>query len=79
MTIGGTNYLTLTYTQVISATDLTYIPEVSGDMQTWNSGVLYVAPISVTRKAGGLTETVVVRDLTPAGAPRFIRLRVTGP
>jgi hypothetical protein len=81
MSSGGNNYLALSYTQVISATDLTYIPEVSGDLQTWNSGVLYVAPVSVILNADGVTETVVVQDLTPAGAgaPRFIRLRVTGP
>jgi uncharacterized repeat protein (TIGR03803 family) len=78
---GGNKYLTLSYTQVISATDITYIPEVSGDMHTWNSGVLYVAPVSVTPNACGVTETVVVQDLTPAGTgtPRFIRLKVTGP
>jgi hypothetical protein len=81
ITVGGTNYLTLTYTQVIPATGITYTPEVSGDMQTWNSGPLYLAPVSTTPNPGGVTETVVVQDLTPAspGAPRFMRLRVTGP
>lgn len=81
ITVGGSNYLTLTYTQVILATDITYVPEVSGDLQTWNSGPLYVAPVSVTANPGGLTETVVVRDLTPAtsGAARFMRLEITSP
>jgi hypothetical protein len=81
MVIGGTTYLTLTYNQVIQATDLTYTPEVSGDLQDWNSGLGYVAPVSVTPNGDGVTERVVVQDLTPvsAGAPRFIRLQVTGP
>ena len=80
MTIGGTNYLTLTYTQNIFATDITYIPEVGGNLQTWNSGLGFIAPVSVTPNADGVTESVVVQDLTPEGAaPRFIRLRVTRP
>jgi len=81
MAIGGSNYIVLTYTQLIAATDLTYIPQVSGDMQTWKSGAGYVAPVSVTPNADGITETVSVRDTTPVsrGAPRFIRLMVTGP
>jgi len=80
MAIGGTNYLTLTYTQDIFAADITYVPEVSGDLQTWNSGLGYVAPVSVTNNGDGVTETIIVQDLTPMGsAPRFIRLRVTRP
>jgi uncharacterized repeat protein (TIGR03803 family) len=80
MSIGGTNYLTLTYTQDIFAGDIAYIPEVSGDLIKWNSGPGYTAPVSVTPNGDGVTETVIVRDATPMGAaPRFIRLRVTGP
>jgi len=81
MAIGGSNYLTLTYTELLWATDITYIPEVSGDLQNWNSGAGYVGPVSVTPNNDGVTETVVVQDLTPESnaAPRFIRLRVTGP
>ena len=77
---GGNNYLTLTYTQDIYAADITYTPEVSGDMRTWNSGPGYVAPVSVTPNADGVTETVVVQDLTPVapGTPEFIRLNVSG-
>jgi hypothetical protein len=78
---GGNTYLTLTYTQVISAGDITYTPEVFGDMQTWNSGLRYVAPVSVTPNGDGVTDTVVVQDMMPASpsTPRFIRLMVTGP
>jgi hypothetical protein len=81
MTISGSDYLTLTYNQVILATDITYIPEVSGDMQSWNSGILYVVPVSITNNPDGVTQTVVVQDLTPSAPaiPRFIRLRITTP
>jgi uncharacterized repeat protein (TIGR03803 family) len=80
MTIGGTNYLALTYIENIYASDLSYIPEVSGDLKTWNFGAGYVSPVSVTPNADGVTESVIVQDLTPIGnRPRFIRLRITGP
>jgi len=78
---GPYNYLTLSYTQVVLATDITYIPEVSSDLQNWYSGAGYILPIRVMPNGNGATETVVVLDLTPEGngMPQFIRLRVTGP
>jgi uncharacterized repeat protein (TIGR03803 family) len=81
MNIGGTNYLTLTYTQAVWAADLTYTPQVSGDLKTWNSGAGYLTTVSVTPNGDGLTETVVVQDLTPVagGPPQFIRLMIVGP
>jgi hypothetical protein len=79
MAIGGSNYLTLTYTQVFAA-DITYIPEVTGDLQTWNSGLPFVAPVSATPNGDGVTETVIMRDVTPVGGtPQFMRLQVTKP
>ncbi len=66
---------------MIADTDITYVPQVSGDLTAWNSGASYVATVSTTNNADGLTQTVVVRDLTPfTGAEeRFIRLAVTMP
>ena len=80
-TIGTSKYLTLTYTKVISATDITYVPEVSGDLQTWVSGTSNLTAVSTTNNADGKTQTVVVRDnSTLAGAAkRFIHLKVTQP
>ncbi|MGA3171620.1 MAG: LamG-like jellyroll fold domain-containing protein [Chthoniobacteraceae bacterium] len=79
--VGGLNYLSLTYTELILATDITYIPEVSGDLQIWNSGPSYTATVSSTPNPGNLTETVTVRDLVPMSnaVPRFIRLEVASP
>jgi hypothetical protein len=80
ITIGGTNYLTLTYTEDIFATDLTYVPEVSSDLMIWNAGASYVVPVSTTPNADGVTETVIVREVAPMGSvPGFIRLEVTVP
>ena len=79
--IGGSPYLTLTYTKVIANTDISYVPQVSGDLATWNAGANYVATVSTTNNPDGVTQTVVVRDLmamTGAGR-RFIRLAVTMP
>jgi len=79
--IGGNEYVTLSYTEVTAATDIEYIPEVSGDLLTWAAGPNQLGLVSVTPNPGGLTETVVVRDMIPTtpGVPRFIRLWVIGP
>jgi len=78
--INGSHYLSMTYTSNMFATDITYIPEVSTDLATWNSGPGYVGTYSAIPNADGATETVRVYDLAPMGsAPEFIRLRVTQP
>lgn len=80
ITASGKQYLTLTYTSVIADTDISYVPQVSGDLTTWSSGPGYLASVSVTNNPGGLTQTVTVRDLVPIGADlagqRFVRLEV---
>jgi hypothetical protein len=73
---GGTNFLTLTVNRAAQPSDITYIVEVTGNLQGgWLSG----PPNTVT-----LTNTVtqlVVRDNTPvpSATARFIRLRVANP
>jgi hypothetical protein len=76
-TVNG-GYLALTYLVNKSAGDLAYSVEVSGDLQTWNSGSGYTSS-PVVLSDNGVTQTVQVTDLTstsPANK-RFIRLRVT--
>jgi hypothetical protein len=77
---GSGTYLTLTYIQVTSATDITYIPQVSTDTQTWYSGPTSITPVSVTTNFGGVTKTITVQSATPVttGA-QFMRLEVTRP
>ena len=81
VSISGSNYLTLTYTQAILAANINYIPEVSDDLQTWHSGPSYIGLVSLTNNSDGVTQTVVVQALQPISATksRFIRLRVTKP
>jgi hypothetical protein len=56
---------------------LQYIPEVSGDQQTWYSDESHVLQLSVTGLDAQF-DSVTVKDLIPttSAAPRFIRLRV---
>jgi hypothetical protein len=70
--------LTLSYTQVKSATDITYTPEVSTDLVSWHSGPGYTSVIQTSDH--GTTQTVTVASqLSPNSSPRqFIRLRING-
>ncbi len=69
----------ITYTQPKSATDITYIPEISTNLVNWHSGAEYISVVSTG--AGGSTWTVNATSLLPQGSnPRqFMRLRVTMP
>lgn len=76
-----TAYLTLTYTKTNAATDLTYTPQVSGDLVSWQSGADAVETVLTTDNGNGLTQIITVRDKTPLtdGGRRFMRLLVTRP
>jgi subtilase family serine protease len=82
VTTSSGSYLTITYTQVISAIDLTYTVQVSPDLNTWYSGTGYTNPPFATANADGVTETVTVQSAVPmtsGTSGQFIRLQVTGP
>ncbi len=71
-------YMTISFIQRVAPTDVTYTVEVSGDMNTWNSGSGYTTQVS-TAAIDSATQRVVVRDntLVSAAARRFIRVRVS--
>jgi hypothetical protein len=71
-------HLTIAFIERISATDLNYIVEVSGDMTTWNSGPTYTTQVSVT-PIDAVTQLVTVSDntLLNTAPERFIRVTVT--
>jgi hypothetical protein len=71
--------LTLTYLQNDFASDLAFTVQVSSDLVNWSSGTgATTAP--VTLSDNGLVRTLQVSDANPpaSGAPRFIRLQVSG-
>ncbi|EDY20058.1 Alpha-L-arabinofuranosidase-like protein [Chthoniobacter flavus Ellin428] len=74
--LSGKKYLTLTFTQWRSLTDITYQAEVSSDLETWQSGSPYTVRVD-----NGSTDTAVYRDATAIGdVPRhYIRLSVVRP
>ena len=77
-TISNATYLTLTYTRVKSASDLTYAVEVSTDLLTWHSGATYTADVTTTDQS--TTQQVTTRTLsaTNSATPKqYLRLRVT--
>ena len=75
-TAGGKTYLTLTFAKIRALADITYTVQVSGDLQTWNSGPSYAE-----RMDDGSTDQAVYRDLTAIQdhPRRFFRLLVTRP
>jgi len=80
-TTGNADYLTLTYTQVLAATDVTYTVQVSADLVNWYSGSGYTTPPSAVINPGGATESVTVQAVAPVDGntpAQFIRLQVTG-
>jgi hypothetical protein len=77
--VGESNgYLSITFTERNLPTDLIYTVQVSGDMQTWNSGSAYTTQVSSTTIDAN-TQSVTVRDNTPisGASKRFIRVNVT--
>lgn len=72
-TIDNEKYLTITVTKPADLLGVTHVPQVSGDLVTWQSG--NTATTTITNTA----TTLKVRDNVPmsAGAKRFIRLKVT--
>ena len=76
---GGPLYLTLSFKTPATVTDLSFVPQVSGNLVDWLSGPGRTEIVSDTTTAG--LRTVVVRDTVPvsAAARRFIQLQVRKP
>lgn len=70
------SYFTMTYTHSKAATDVVIVPEVSGDLNLWNSGTNYL--VETLHADLGATEEITVRDLIAMemAAQRFLRLKV---
>ena len=74
MSLSGKTYLTLSFTKIRALTDIAYDVQVSGNLQSWQSG-----PANTVRVDNATTDTAIYRVLTAIeDAPqRFIRLNVT--
>jgi len=77
--LGGTNYLVISYNEVLYDTDISYTVQVSSDLITWNSGPGFTAPVGLPVDNGDGTETWTVQDLIPSNGTtaRFIRVQIT--
>jgi hypothetical protein len=77
--VASNGHLYLSYYSWAIVTDVSFVVEVSTDLQTWHSGPGYTTTITdVTDSRGG--HTVVVQDTLPGSARKhFMRLRVTQP
>lgn len=87
---GGGNYLSIRFTRVPLATDITYLVQGSPDLVAWTtiataaSGAAFSGPGVVSdNPADSSPHTVEVRDIVPQSDPngtkRFLRLVVTQP
>ena len=73
---GGSDYLAMEFRRQKNALDLSYIVEVSNDLEYWTPASLqFGSPVD----NGDGTETMTIRDslAVPTTSGRFIRLRVT--
>jgi hypothetical protein len=75
--LAGAKYATLAFTRRQNETLLQYIPEVSGDGQTWTNGAANVKEVNAAAMDGTF-EKVLCQDLTPIlpTSSRYFRLRV---
>ena len=77
--VAGQTSVAMTYRALQNAADLSYVPEVSADLQTWSSGPGVVETIATSDLGGGVSAITVRALPAPVGSPdwRFLRLRVT--
>jgi hypothetical protein len=71
------DHLTITFPRRKDVADLTYVVEVSSDLETWDCGPIHTEEVAAV-DIDATFELVTVRDLTPLSAVphRFIRIRI---
>ena len=76
--VGGSNYLTFSYSASVAAVDVDALVEISDDLATWRSGVGEVELLSETPNGDG-TSTFVFRSASaiPPTSREYMRLRLT--
>jgi len=75
-TFGGNRFLSFTFVKQTSGSGLTYTPQTSSDLNSWNGDPAQFTTVSTTPLAGGLEQVQIrVNTAYPAG-PKFARLKV---
>ena len=75
----GENYPALSFRIRQGSNPLTYLPEVSGDLKTWQSGPAHTSQYDSMTDNGDGTSTLTVRSTTSIASRQFLRLRVIHP
>jgi hypothetical protein len=88
-TNNGSQYLNLTFKRRAGVSNVTHTVEISGDLNSWQTGSTYSATNSLPNTAattelsrsGSPTETITVQSTTPitAAPNQFMRVKVTSP
>ena len=74
--VASGGHLSITYFWPNATPDITFVVEVSTDLQTWNTGSGYIQQTANVASATG--HTITIQDTLPATTGRrFMRLRVT--
>jgi hypothetical protein len=76
---GGENYPALSFRIRQGSNFLTYLPEVSGDLKTWQSGPVHTSQYGSMTDNGDGTSSLTVRSTTSIASCQFLRLRVIHP
>lgn len=79
VTDGGNNYPALSFRIRQGSNPLTYLVEISDDLDTWQSGPAHTSQFSTIIDNGDGTSTLTVRSATTIAAHQFLRLRVILP
>ena len=76
---GENNYPALNFRVRQGSNPLTYLVEISDDLDTWQSGPNHTAQFSAMTDNGDGTSTLTIRSVTTIASHQFLRLRVIHP
>jgi len=74
-TFGADRALTFTYTRRAPADGVTYLPETSSNLTTWNGDQSQFSTVTTTPLAGGMERLEIRLNATVPGSPKFVRLK----
>ncbi|MDB4354186.1 CotH kinase family protein, partial [Akkermansiaceae bacterium] len=75
--VGDDTYLTLTYPQRDPAGDLTYLPQISEELETWNDGPSHLVELANTDQGNG-SRLITMRSAFPVSdrTKQFVRVSI---